>query len=420
MYACPPKYLSFAAVALATILAAPSYAQSSAPPGDRVRTVVDSLPGAVGGVAVDRLGLIYVADFGEQVFKITPDGRVSVFATGLYGASGNTVDSRGNLLQSSFNGNYVSRIDRHGNAEIVAEGLGGPVGIAVDPQDVMYVCNCRANTISRITPKGRVTAFAQSDLFNCPNGITMGPDSTLYVVNFRDARVLRVTMRGQVSELATLPGGGNGHITSARGDLYATSFRGHRIFRVSLQGDVTLVAGTGARGEDDGAAREATFSWPNGIAAGPQGDRLFVNDYVNRFPPTLEAPPAPRSSLRQITFASLSQVLSNALVAGGVPAMASAYRKWKSDPGTSGLFTEVEVNVLGYQLMGRDEVDAAVRLFELNAESYPKSWNAYDSLAEAYMNAGRTEDAIRSYEKSLELNPANDNAAAMLEKLRGS
>ena len=171
-------------------------------------------------------------------------------------------------------------------------------------------------------------------------------------------------------------------------------------------------------GEVNGAAREATFSWPNGIAVGPQGDRLYVNDFINRFPPTLEAPPAPLSSLRQITFASFTQILSNALTAGGVGAMESAYRKWKSDPATASLFTEVQVNVMGYQLMGASQMEAATRLFELNVESYPNSWNAHDSLAEAYMNGGQTRKAIEFYEKSLVMNPANANASAMIEKLK--
>ena len=37
---------------------------------------------------------------------------------------------------------------------------------------------------------------------------------------------------------------------------------------------------------------------------------------------------------------------------------------------------------------------------------------------EAYAEQGDTALAIRYYEKSLELNPENDNVAAMLEKLR--
>ncbi len=48
---------------------------------------------------------------------------------------------------------------------------------------------------------------------------------------------------------------------------------------------------------------------------------------------------------------------------------------------------------------------------------YPDSWNAWDSLGEAAAKAGRNEQAIANYRKSLELNPNNKNGQAMLEKL---
>ena len=98
--------------------------------------------------------------------------------------------------------------------------------------------------------------------------------------------------------------------------------------------------------------------------------------------------------------------------------MEAAYRAFKTDPATSGQFTEVEINTLGYRLAATGQPEAAMRIFELNVESHPQSWNAYDSLAEAHMNAGHAERAIDLYEKSIELNPGNSNGLAMLEKLR--
>jgi len=415
----PPRALRALFPLLLIALAAPARAQAPPAATDRVRTVADSLRGAVGGVAVDAMGTIYVADFGEQVFRITPWGDVRVFAHGLYGASGNRVDAQGRLLQSNFHGNTISRIDREGRVETFAEGLEGPVGIAIDPtKGDAYVCNCRGNTISRVSPKGKVTPFAKDSLFRCPNGITFGPDSNLYVVNFGDGLMLKITRDGKVSRHAVIPGGGNGHVAAMRGALYATSFRGHRIYRVGLDGAVTPFAGSGTPGETGGAALEARFTFPNGIAAGPLGDRLYVNDYINRAPPTAETPPQPLSSLRQITLASFSSHLAAALASGGIEGLTAAYRAWKADPATAPLFTEVEVNALGYQWMGANRLDAAVTVLELNAESYPQSANAWDSLAEAHMKSGHRERAIELYEKSLELNPANANARNMLETLR--
>jgi sugar lactone lactonase YvrE len=399
------------------VLAADASAQ--APAGNSVRTVTDTLVGSVGGVAVDALGAIYVADFGERVYKIRPDGRWEVFAEGLYGTSGNAIDSRGRLIQSQFSGNSIARVDRDGTVSIVAEGLQGPVGVALAPDDEMFVCNCRGNTISRVSPDGEVEPYAESDLFNCPNGITRDDDGTLYVVNFSDGRLLRVDTAGAVSEFAVLPGGGNGHIARMRGALYATSFQGHRVYRIGMDGEVAPFAGTGAIGEVDGPALEATFSWPNGIAAGPTGDRLYVNDFINRFPPTVEAPPIPLSTVRQITLAAFWTQLAAVRASEGIEAMRAFHREWKADPATAGIYTEIEVNAYGYALLQGGDVQGALALFELNTEAYPQSFNTWDSLAEAHAAAGDTESAIRYYERSLELNPGNTNARDKLVELRG-
>lgn len=387
--------------------------------GDRVRTVTDTLVGAVGGVAVDRLGIIYVADFSESVYKVWPDGRREVFATGLYGTSGNAIDSKGRLIQSEFTGNRISRIERDGTVSVLAEGLQGPVGVAVGPDDELFVVNCNANSMSRVSPEGVVEPFASSELFNCPNGVTRAQDGTLFVVNFSDGRVLRVDPLGAVEEFVSLPGGGNGHVAIARGDLYVTNFQGHRVYRVTRAGVVTPVAGSGAIGEVDGPALEATFTFPNGIAAAPSQDRLYVNDFINRFPPTVEAPPVPRSTVRQLTLAAFWERLAAVRSAEGVDAMRDFYVAWKADAATAGLFTEIEVNALGYGLLDGGDPEGALALFELNAGSYPNSFNVWDSWAEALARTGRTDDAIRYYQRSLELNPGNENARQKLTELRG-
>lgn len=385
--------------------------------GTQVVTLTDTLPGAVGGVTVDATGVVYVADFAETVWKVTPDGRTTVFVTGMYGASGNAIDSKGVLYQSNFNGNFVARIDRWGNVSELADGLEGPVGIAVDGDDNLYVTNCSGNSVSKITQQGQVTDFSTSDLYNCPNGITRDGQGNLYVVNFRDQKMIKVTPDGRATDFAQIPGGGNGHVTLARGALYATSFRGNQVWRVSLNGDVTLLAGTGQVGGKDGAALQATFFLPNGIAANPQGNRLYINEFRVRPTGTELVPPAPKSILRQIKLASLTDVLVAALAGEGVSGMEEAYRAWKSEPSTSGLFTELEVNALGYRFMATGQMEAALRAFELNLESYPGSWNAYDSLAEANLNAGNTDKAIELYETSVEMNPNNTNGIAKLTEL---
>jgi tetratricopeptide (TPR) repeat protein len=81
------------------------------------------------------------------------------------------------------------------------------------------------------------------------------------------------------------------------------------------------------------------------------------------------------------------------------------------------LVTEVQVNTLGYRLLELKRVPEAIAIFKLNVTTYPRSSNAYDSLGEAYMTHGDREDAIRSYRRSLELNPRNGNAVEQLRVL---
>ncbi|MBA4849607.1 serine hydrolase domain-containing protein [Emticicia sp. BO119] len=80
-------------------------------------------------------------------------------------------------------------------------------------------------------------------------------------------------------------------------------------------------------------------------------------------------------------------------------------------------FSESEVNSLGYYLMNHKRLNDAILFFTLNTEENPTSSNAFDSLGEAYMNEGNKESAISNYKKSFQLNPLNDNAKQMIEKL---
>lgn len=83
------------------------------------------------------------------------------------------------------------------------------------------------------------------------------------------------------------------------------------------------------------------------------------------------------------------------------------------------VFGEDQLNSLGYQMIKESKLEAAIKLFELNIKKYPESANVFDSCGEAYMKNGQINLAIENYEKSLELNPNNNNAGKMLRQLRG-
>jgi tetratricopeptide (TPR) repeat protein len=76
------------------------------------------------------------------------------------------------------------------------------------------------------------------------------------------------------------------------------------------------------------------------------------------------------------------------------------------------------LNQAAYGYLQGGKIKEAIELFKLNVMAYPDSWNTYDSLAEGYLADGNKELAILYYEKSLELNPENDNAVNQLKNLK--
>jgi sugar lactone lactonase YvrE len=384
-----------------------------APEELRVTTLVPELDGAVGGVAVDALGFVYVADFGETVWKISPWGEVEILADTLYGASGNAVAADGDLLQASFNAGTVSRIARDGSVETLVRDLAGPVGVAVDDAGGFYVCLCRGNAIAHVSAAGEVREVASGELFSCPNGITRDADGILHVVNFNDGRMLRVTPEGEASLFATLPGG-LGHVAFDGADFYVTGFRTNRLYRVSAAGEVTPVAGTGAFAVDDGAGPEATFSSPNGIAYDATRDVLYVNDHRIPWSRRFLRRDRPVSALRRIAFPTLYEAIDGAFASGGAAAVGPRIRAHAARRPNQPY--EPILNGYAYRLLQDGEVAAAVAVFEANRDLFPESANVWDSLGEAYAAAGRRDDAVAAYRRSLELDPGNDNARTQLDE----
>ena len=67
---------------------------------------------------------------------------------------------------------------------------------------------------------------------------------------------------------------------------------------------------------------------------------------------------------------------------------------------------EQMVNGIGYRFLGEEDFDKAIAVFRYNIGLYPKSANVYDSLGEAFENAGKLDEALANYSR------ATDNAAA--------
>jgi tetratricopeptide (TPR) repeat protein len=81
---------------------------------------------------------------------------------------------------------------------------------------------------------------------------------------------------------------------------------------------------------------------------------------------------------------------------------------------------ESGINTQGFKFLELKKFDEAIKVFSLNTQLFPNSWNAWDSLAEAYMQKGEAHIATGFFKKSIELNPNNSYAKEMVEKMAKS
>lgn len=114
---------------------------------------------------------------------------------------------------------------------------------------------------------------------------------------------------------------------------------------------------------------------------------------------------------------SITDVLCRTIKQKNISTAIEQYRELKDESFDDYEFIEIELDWLGYELLGKGLVDDAIEIFKLAVEVYPESFNAYDSLADAYRRKGEKDLAIKNYEKSLRLNPENRSAKYMLKIL---
>jgi sugar lactone lactonase YvrE len=179
------------------------------------------------GIAVDAAGNTYVADAGDNnvIWRIDADGLARVVA----GAREGFADGDG--PSAAFN---------------------TPSGLAVDAAGNLLVADTGNHAIRRVTPAGSVTTVAgngepgnadgrgREARFNGPIGVAVGPDGSIVVA-----------------------------------DTYNDCIR-----LIAPDGQVKTTAGGGATGYRDGAAAQALFDTPSGVAVDAAGV-IYVADTGN-------------------------------------------------------------------------------------------------------------------------------------------
>jgi uncharacterized protein (TIGR03437 family) len=269
-------------------------------------------------VAVDAVGNFYFSEFdGHRVRKVTPAGTISTVAgTGVAGLSGDggpavnaqlafpaglAVDRLGALYIADSQNNRVRKILAGGVISTVVGGspstvLGTPVAIAVDVAETLYVADMSyivhsytaAGAWSNVTALGQLTA---------PHDLAVDLNGDLYIAD-------GVHIRKMVSgHMQTVAGDGYAHAIgdgglatnallsqpsaialNSAGSLYIADTGTQRVRQVLPTGVIQTLVGTGVAGPaaDNVVAATATLDSPMGVALDAASDVLIADTYNHR------------------------------------------------------------------------------------------------------------------------------------------
>lgn len=158
------------------------------------------------GIAADRLGNLYVANWVEKGFVcvITPDGKSRVLVppeAGLVSPIGVVVSPDGALLVS-WGGTSVARIDPATGAVINLNWLTGfrnPRQMAYDTSYRLYVADQMENAVKRFDPLGTpIPLILRGAELTMPFGLAFDLEGNLYASQTRGQLIKKVELKGEV------------------------------------------------------------------------------------------------------------------------------------------------------------------------------------------------------------------------------
>lgn len=289
------------------------------------------------GVAVDRYGVVYISDSGNQrVRKITPSGTITTVLGGGNPATlatpyGLAVDAAGNLFVSDTDGHKILKLATDGTVSVVAgtgtAGFSGdngpassaqlnrPAGLSVDALGALYVADQANQRIRKISPGANpvITTVAGTGaagyggdggpalaaVLRSPSGVATASSGGYYIADSENSRIRWVDSLGQISTVigvGSLTFNGDGIPANTAGlfnpaavavdasqNVYIADTYNFRVRKVSASdGRIATVAGSGVRGSSDGGgqALAAQLGVINGIAVDGAGN-LYLGDSSN-------------------------------------------------------------------------------------------------------------------------------------------
>ncbi len=108
------------------------------------------------------------------------------------------------------------------------------------------------------------------------------------------------------------------------------------------------------------------------------------------------------------------EFLSSGDYESGLKAYLDIQKANKNDEAIS----ENRLNRKAYNILSENNLELAKSIFKVNTVLYPNSSNVYDSYAEVCMMNKEYDLAIINYQKSFEMDPQNQNAQNMIDKMK--
>jgi glyoxylase-like metal-dependent hydrolase (beta-lactamase superfamily II) len=99
---------------------------------------------------------------------------------------------------------------------------------------------------------------------------------------------------------------------------------------------------------------------------------------------------------------------------GGIEAVIATYDNVKNTQADKYQIHPAQLYKFAYFLIDKGKLDDAIEIFEFNISENPELYYLYDGLGEAYWKKGEIENAVKYYNKSLDIFPDNTNATFML------
>jgi tetratricopeptide (TPR) repeat protein len=128
--------------------------------------------------------------------------------------------------------------------------------------------------------------------------------------------------------------------------------------------------------------------------------------------------PALKAALTYAPRRTLAQVLDEALTGGGAELALKRFREFMADPSNKYADTEETLLLAGDRLLREKKPEQALLLFKLAGDEHPHSPRPHFANGVAHSRAGNREQALKSLEKALELNPKYYEAAELLRQLK--